>query len=138
MQVGPVHIVIIGAVGGLVGQVDHAVEHVLDLLHGALGGLHQGDTVLHVLLGGVQAGDLGTHLLGNGEACGVVASPVDLIAGAELFQVAGEGGGVVGVVAVGVHRHNIVSGPLVVGGPFAPRRPVMARRPPRPPLHGHG
>ena len=31
-----------------------------------------------------------------------------------------------------------MSGPLVVGGPFAPRRPVMARRPPRPSLHSRG
>mgnify|MGYP000007719547 CR=1 FL=1 len=40
------------------GQLVHAVEHVVDLGEGALGGLHQGDTVLGVVLGLVQAGDL--------------------------------------------------------------------------------
>ena len=97
-----------GAVGGLLGQLIHAVEHVVDLGQGALGGLHQGDAVLGVVLGLVQAGDLGAHLLGDGEAGGVVAGAVDLVAGGQLLQVLGQGGGVVGVVAVGVHRHNIV------------------------------
>ena len=108
MQVGAVHLFVIGAVGGLGGQIVHAVEHVLDFLHSALGGLHQGDAVLHVLLRGLQAGDLGPHLLGNGKTRGVVAGTVDLVAGAELLQVLAEGGGVVVVVAVGVHRHDIV------------------------------
>ena len=100
--------VLIGAVGGLLGQLVHAVEHVVDLGEGALGGLHQGDTVLGVVLGLVQAGDLGAHLLGNGQTRGVVAGPVDLIAGRQLLQVLGQGAGVVGVVAVGVHRHDVV------------------------------
>ena len=80
----------------------------MDLGQGALGGLHQGDAVLGVVLGLVQAGDLGAHLLGDGEARGVVTGAVDLVAGGQLLQVLGQGGGVVGVVAVGVHRHNIV------------------------------
>ena len=80
----------------------------MDLGEGALGGLYQGDTVLGVVLGLVQAGDLGAHLLGNGQTRGVVAGPVDLIAGRQLLQVLGQGAGVVGVVAVGVHRHDVV------------------------------
>ena len=54
-QGGTVDGIVIGAVGGLGGQVVHAVEHVLDLLHGALGGLHQRDAVLDVLLEYVAA-----------------------------------------------------------------------------------
>ena len=80
----------------------------MDLGEGALGGLHQGDAVLGVLLSGLQAGDLGAHLLGDGQTGGVVTGAVDLVAGGQLLQVLGQGGGVVGVVAVGVHRHNIV------------------------------
>ena len=76
----------------------------MDLGQGAFGGLHQGDAVLGVVLGLVQAGDLGAHLLGDGEARGVVTGAVDLVAGGQLLQVLGQGGGVVGVVAVGVHR----------------------------------
>ena len=100
-----------GAVGGLLGQLIHAVEHVVDLGQGAFGGLHQGDAVLGVVLGLVQAGDLGAHLLGDGEARGVVTGAVDLVAGGQLLQVLGQGGGVVGVVAVGVHRHDVMLDP---------------------------
>ena len=67
LEVGAVDLVVVGAVSGLGSQVVHAVEHVLNLLHRALGGLHQGDAVLDVLGSGVQAGDLGAHLLGNGQ-----------------------------------------------------------------------
>ena len=98
----------VGAVGGLNGQLVHAVEHVVDLGEGALGGLHQGDAVVGVVLGLVQAGDLGPHLLGDGQPGGVVAGAVDLVAGAQLLQVLGQGAGVVVVVAIGIHRHNIV------------------------------
>ena len=108
LELGTVGLILIGAVGGLLGQLVHAVEHVVDLGEGALGGLHQGDTVLGVVLGLVQAGDLGAHLLGDGQTRGVVAGPVDLIAGRQLLQVLGQGAGVVGVVAVGVHRHDVV------------------------------
>ena len=108
LKLGAVGLVLKGAVGGLLGQLVHAVEHVVDLGEGALGGLHQGDTVLGVVLGLVQAGDLGAHLLGDGQTRGVVAGPVDLIAGRQLLQVLGQGAGVVGVVAVGVHRHDVV------------------------------
>ena len=83
----------------------------MDLGQGAFGGLHQGDAVLGVVLGLVQAGDLGAHLLGDGEAGGVVAGAVDLVAGGQLLQVLGQGGGVVGVVAVGVHRHDVMLDP---------------------------
>ena len=58
LELGTVGLILIGAVGGLLGQLVHAVEHVVDLGEGALGGLHQGDTVLGVVLGLVQAGDL--------------------------------------------------------------------------------
>ena len=111
LQVLAVHIVLVGAVGGLGGQLHHAVEHVVDLGEGALGGLHQGDAVLGVLLGGLQAGDLGPHLLADGQTGGVVAGAVDLVAGGELLQVLGQSGSIGGVVAVGVHRHDIVLDP---------------------------
>ena len=108
LELGAVGLVVIGAVGGLGGQRDHAVEHVVDFLHGAFSGLYQGDAVLGVLLGGLQAGDLGAHLLGNGQAGGVIAGAVDLVAGRELLQVLGDGGSIDGVVAVGVHRRDVV------------------------------
>ena len=127
MQVGAVHLFVIGAVGGLGGQIVHAVEHVLDFLHSALGGLHQGDAVLHVLLGGLQAGDLGPHLLGNGKTRGVVAGTVDLVAGAELLQVLAEGGGVVVVVAVGVHRHDVVLNTHMINSFFMIRTTPFVR-----------
>ena len=60
-----------GAVGGLLSQLIHAVEHVVDLGEGALGGLHQGDTVLGVVLGvdgGGVAADQGSMVL---TTCGV-------------------------------------------------------------------
>ena len=100
--------VVVGAVGGLGGQLHHTVEHVVNLSQGTLGGLHQGDAVLGVLLGGLQASDLSTHLLRNGQTGGIVTGAVDLVAGGELLQVLLHGGHVVGVVAVGVHRHNVV------------------------------
>ena len=108
LELHTVSLILKGAVGGLLGQLVHAVEHVVHFGQGALGGLYQGDTVLGVVLGLVQAGDLGAHLLGDGQTRGVVAGPVDLIAGRQLLQVLGQGAGVVGVVAVGVHRHDIV------------------------------
>ena len=80
----------------------------MDLGQSAFGGLHQGDTVLGVVLGFIQAGDLGAHLFADGQTGSVIACPVDLVAGRQLFQVLGQGRSVVGVVAVGVHRHNIV------------------------------
>ena len=111
LEVEAVHLVVVGAVGGLGGQVVHAVEHVLNFLHRALSGLHQGDAVLDVLGSGVQAGDLGAHLLGNSQTGGVVAGAVDLIAGRELLQVLRQSGGVVVVVAICAHRGNIMLDP---------------------------
>ncbi len=83
----------------------------MDLGQRALGGLHQGDAVLGVLLGGLQPGDLSTHLLGNGQTGGIVTSAVDLVAGGELLQVLLHGVDIVGIVAVGVHGHDIVLDP---------------------------
>ena len=80
----------------------------MDLLQSTLSGLDEGNTVLDVLAGGLQAGDLGTHLLGNGQTGGVVTGAVDLVAGGELLEVLAQRGGVVVVVAVGVHRHDVV------------------------------
>ena len=108
LEVLTVNSVLIGAVGRLGGQAHHTVEHVLNFLHRALGGLHQGDAVLDVLAGGIQAGDLGAHLLGNGQTGGVVACAVDLVAGGQLLQVLRDGAGVDVVVAIGVHRRNIM------------------------------
>ena len=75
---------------------------------GAFSGLHQGDAVLGILLSGLQAGDLSTHLLGDSQTSSVVAGAVDLVTGRQLLQVLGQGAGVVVVVTVGVHRHNVV------------------------------
>ncbi len=108
LQGGTVHIIVIDAVGGLLGQVNHAVEHILNFLQSALSGLDQAGSVLGVLLSGFQTLDLGAHLLGNGQTGGIVASAVDLVAGRQLLQVLAEHGGVVVVVPVGVHGHNIV------------------------------
>ena len=80
----------------------------MDLSQSALSGLHQRDAVLGVVLSLAQAGDLSTHLLADGQTSGVVTGAVDLVAGGQLLQVLGESGGVGGVVAVGVHRHNVV------------------------------
>ena len=80
----------------------------MDLLHRSLSGLDQRSAILDVLLGGVQTGDLSTHLLRNGQTGGVVTGTVDLVAGGQLLQVLAQRGGVVVVVAVGVHRHDIV------------------------------
>ena len=75
---------------------------------GTFSGLHQRNAVLSILLSNVEARDLSTHLLGNGQTGGVVACAVDLVAGRQLLKVLGQCAGVVGVVAVGVHRHNVV------------------------------
>ena len=74
----------------------------------AFSGLHEGDTVLRVLLSSFQTGDLSTHLLGNRQASRVVASAVDLVTGRQLLEILGQSRSVVRVVAVGVHRHNVV------------------------------
>ena len=108
LEAEPVHGIVVGAVGRLGGQVVHAVEHVLDFLNGAFGGLHQGDAVLDVFLGGVQARDLGAPLLGNSQASGGVASAVNFITGRQLLQVLRQGGGVRVVVAAGIYSYNIV------------------------------
>ncbi len=79
----------------------------MDFLQSALSGLHQRNAVLDTLAGGLQAGDLGAHLLGNSQTGGVVTGAVDLVAGGQLLQVLAQSGGVV-VVAVGVHRHDVV------------------------------
>ena len=79
----------------------------MDFLQSALSGLHQRNAVLDILTGGLQAGDLGAHLLGNSQTGGVVTGAVDLVAGGQLLQVLAQSGGVV-VVAVGVHRHDVV------------------------------
>ena len=80
----------------------------MDFLQSALSGLHQRNAVLDTLAGGLQAGDLGAHLLGNSQTGGVVTGAVDLVAGGQLLQVLAQSGGVVVVVAVGVHRHDVV------------------------------
>ena len=71
-------------------------------------GLNEGDTVLRVLLSGFQTGDLGTHLLRNRQTSRIVASAIDLVAGRQLLEVLGQSRSVVGVVAVGVHRHDVM------------------------------
>ena len=108
LEVFTVNFVVVGAVGGLGRQVNHTVQHVLDFLHRALSGVDQRNAVLNILLGRVQTGDLGTHFLRNREASRVVASAVDLVAGAQTLKVLRQGRSVVVVVPVGVHRHNIV------------------------------
>ena len=80
----------------------------MDFLQSALSGLHQRNAVLDVLGSGLQTGDLGAHLLGNGQTGGVVTGAVDLVAGGQLLQILAQSGAVVVVVAVGVHRHNVV------------------------------
>ena len=80
----------------------------MDFLQSALSGLHQRNAVLDILTGGLQAGDLGAHLLGNSQTGGVVTGAVDLIAGGQLLQVLAQRAGIVGVVPIGVHRHDVV------------------------------
>ena len=80
----------------------------MDFGQSTLSGLHQGNAVLGILLGTLQTGDLGAHLLGNGKARGIVTGTVDFVAGRQLLQVLGQGGGVVCVVAVGIHSHDII------------------------------
>ena len=111
LEVQTVDLVVVGAVSGLGSQRVHAVEHVVNFLQSALSGLNEGYAVLDVLVGGLQTGDLSAHLLGNSQTGGVVTGAVDLVAGGQLLQVLGQGGGVVGVVAVGVHRHDVMLDP---------------------------
>ena len=73
-----------------------------------ISGLHQVDAALGVGLRLLQTGDLSAHLLGNCQTCGVVASAVDLVAGRQLLKVLAQSAGVAGVVAIGVHCHDIV------------------------------
>ena len=124
LQAGTV-VLIIGAVGGLGGQLHHTVQHVMDLGESTFSGLHHGNTVLGVLGRHGQAGDLGTHLLRNRQTGGVVAGAVDLVAGGQLLQVLGQGAGVVVVVAVGVHRHNVM---LDSHNSLAPSNKFLFRR----------
>ena len=108
LHLSTVGLVVEGAVGGLLSQGVHTVEHVVDLGQSTLSGPHQGDTVLGVLLSALQTGDLGTHLLRNSQTSGVVTGAVDLVTGRQLLQVLGESGVIGVVVAVGVHSHNVV------------------------------
>jgi hypothetical protein len=59
------------------GQLADALEHRVDLVEVALGGLHEADAVLDVALGGLEATDLRPHLLGDPEAGRVVGGTVD-------------------------------------------------------------
>ena len=76
----------VGAVGRLGGQLNHTVQHSVDLVQVALGGLNQADAILGVGAGGLQTGNLGLHLLADGQACGVITGPVDPEAGGQLLQ----------------------------------------------------
>ena len=114
LELGAVGLALVGTVGGLLCQLVHTVEHIVDFGQGTLSGLHQGDTVLGVVLSLVQASDLGAHLLGNRQTSGVVTGAVDLVAGGQLLQVGAQGRGVVGVVAVGVHGHYVMLNPHFV------------------------
>ena len=49
-----------------------------------------------------------------GQTGGVIAGAVDFVAGGQLLQVFAQGGGVVGVVAVGIHGHYVVLNPHFV------------------------
>ena len=108
MEISTVGLVVIGAVGGLVGQLHHTVKHIMDFGECTFSGLHEGNTVLGVFLGHIQASDLGPHLFGNGQAGGVIPGPVDFVAGRELLQVGAQGGSIIGVVPIGIYCHNIM------------------------------
>ncbi len=108
LEVCPVGLVVESAVGGLVGQSHHTVEHGVNLGQCAFSGLHQVNAALSVGGGLLQTGDLRPHLLGNGQTGGVVACAVDPIAGRQLLKVLAQSAGVAGEVAIGVHGHDIV------------------------------
>ena len=65
--------VVIGVVGGLDGQLTHALHHVSDFVGRALRGLNQRDGVTCITHGLVQAAYLVRHTGGNGHTGGIVA-----------------------------------------------------------------
>ena len=87
LEVVTVYLIVIGAVGGLAGQLHHTVEHIVDLSQSALSGLHQGDAVLGVLLSHVQTSNLGPHLLRDSQTSGIVTGAIDFVARGQLFKV---------------------------------------------------
>ena len=66
-------LVVIGVVGGLDGQLTHALQHVGDFVGRALSGLNQCDGVTRIAHGLVQAAYLLRHTGGNGHTGGIVA-----------------------------------------------------------------
>ena len=108
LQLLTVQLVLIGAVGGLLRQCGHTVEHVVDFGQRTFRRLDEADAVLGVLGRALEAGDLRAHLLGDREACGVVAGAVDGVTGGQLFKVLADLGVVGAEVAIGIHRGNIM------------------------------
>src|SRR5690606_17868059 len=100
---------VVGAgVRRLHGQVTDAVEHGVDLVQGALSGLHDRDAVLGVAGGLTEPGDLRTQTLADDEAGGVVSRTVDPEPGRELLEALAHrrvGGG---QVPVGVERLDVL------------------------------
>ena len=90
------------------GQLADALQHGVDLVEVALGGLHHGDAVLDVLLGLREAADLRPHRLGDAEAGGVVGRAVDAVAGGETFHRLRDLGRVGLEIPRGVHRLDVV------------------------------
>ena len=66
-------LVVVGVVGGLNGQLTHALHHVSDFVGRALRGLNQCDGVTRIAHGLVQAAYLVRHSSGNGHTGGIVA-----------------------------------------------------------------
>src|SRR5690606_19390519 len=76
----------VGAVGGLQGQLTHALQNGGGLAHGGFSGLSHGDTVVGVLDGYVQTIDLAGQAVGDLQAGGVVLGAVDTQAAGQALH----------------------------------------------------
>src|SRR5690606_37670558 len=76
----------VGTVGGLQGQLTHALQDAGGFAHGRFGGLRDGDTVVGVLHGNVQAVDLAGQTVGDLHASRVVLGTVDAHAAGQALH----------------------------------------------------
>jgi len=85
LQVGAV-VVRVGAAGALHRKLADTLQHVGDLVEGAIGGLRERNTVVRVADRLAHAADLRRHRARDGETGGVVLGRVDALAGRQALH----------------------------------------------------
>ncbi len=99
---------IIGAGGGLFGQLLHAYQLFVNDAERAVGGLDKGNGVIGVVDALMQRGHVGPHELADGQPRGVVGRLIYAQSGGKAAYGVAEAGIMRGKMAIGGIRHKIV------------------------------